>query len=313
MENALIAEDSGRLDTFLASKFPDRSRNRLKTRILDGDVLVNDEVVTKPSFALQSGDRITLEESEDGVSADFSIESHDLDLEILYEDDACFVVNMPAGIAVHPAPGEQGSSTLLNGIAFLFEKRGLPFSADSVLVHRLDKETTGCILVAKNEKAHLHLQKQFEERSVSKMYLALVVGVPKHETAMIDSPIGRDLHNRTKMSVMKTGKTREAKTTYRVVGSSDEVSLLECDLHTGRTHQIRVHLSSIGHPILGDQTYNTSDSVRVTKELAIEGMCLHAWKLIFVSPADNEKHEVTASLPREFHTVLERLGLHDTL
>jgi len=145
----------------------------------------------------------------------------------------------------------------------------------------LDKETTGCLLIAKTEKAHTFLQKQFADRTVKKTYLALVAGVPSPPSAIIDAPIGRNLVNRTLMSIFKTRSSREAKTTYRTLEVRVNCTLLECDLHTGRTHQIRVHLRSIGHPILGDSSYGTHESKKITKGLGINGLCLHAQKLSF--------------------------------
>lgn len=297
-----------RLDVFLASEGRMPSRAQAQKAIEGGMVRVNDAVTAKAALRLQEGDTVALEEAE--PQADTSIEPVDLRLEILYEDDVCIVVNKPAGIAVQPGAGMvPGEWTLLCGLAFLFGERRLPFSSDAVLVHRLDKDTTGCLLIAKNSAVHRTLQKQFETRTVRKQYLALVAGVPEEPAATIDAPIGRSAANRTTMAVTGSAKSREARTTYRVLGSARRASLLLCDLHTGRTHQVRVHLSAIGHPVLGDGTYRSDESQRLADDFAVRTLCLHAWKLAFVSPADGGEHAVTAPLPFPFLEVLERVGI----
>src|SRR3989338_8531562 len=204
----------------------------------------------------------------------------------------------------------EGEKTILHGIAYLFQKKNLPFSSEAVLVHRLDKETTGCLLIAKSPAAHIALQKQFADRTVSKTYLALVAGVPSPPAATIDAPIGRSTHDRTTMGIQGASGFREAQTTYRTVSvsSKKDCALLTCDLHTGRTHQIRVHLSSVGHPVLGDGTYTSVLSERVTQDYDIHGLCLHAWKLEFVSPEDGERHMVTASLSAGLEGNLRKAG-----
>jgi len=296
----ITATSPMRLDALLASE-ADMSRVQVQRLIKDGAVKVNGEVVRKPAHRLREGDRVVMSHSDIAPSdADVSIESIDLKLPVLYEDDACFVINKPAGVAVHPAPGEKDNATLLHGIAYLFGERDLPFSESATLVHRLDKETTGCLLVAKTHKAHAELQAQFQDRTVKKTYLALVAGIPDPPSAVIDSPVGRKLTDRTKMSVLRTSVSRDAKTTYRTQQAFDDCALLECDLHTGRTHQIRVHLSSIGHPILGDPTYASSLSEKITVHHGIKNLCLHSWKLTFVSPADKKKKAVECEMPPPF-------------
>jgi len=314
MDNKLIVEKQARLDVFLSSQEEGLSRSKAQKLIKDGLVQVNGKRVTKVAFMLKEGDSISVDAvhgstrlatSEPQLHAN-TIDTIDLHLDILYEDDACLVINKPAGLAVHPASSmKKGEMTILNGIEFLFNKRGLPFSSDAVLVHRLDKETTGCLLIAKTSQAHAALQKQFEDRTVSKKYLALVCGVPIPSSATIDAPIGRNLMQRTMMSIFKTGKSREARTTYRTLQAKKDCALLECDLHTGRTHQVRVHLSSIKHPILGDPKYHSHLSDEVTREYGIEGLCLHAWKLRFDSPVTSERVKVEAALPRSFKVALE--------
>jgi len=300
------ASSKERLDVFLARQEPALTRSLAQRLIKSSKVKVNGNVTRKPALILKEGDQVSMVE-ENNTQPKETLEAIDLQLEVLYEDDACLVIYKPAGYAVHPAQAmRKDESTILNGIAFLFQERGIPFTEDATLVHRLDRETTGCLLVSKNHEAHLALQKQFADRTVKKIYLAIVAGVPSPKTAIIDAPIGRNLVNRTLMSIFKTSKSRDARTTYRTLESKDDVSFLECDLHTGRTHQVRVHLRSIGHPILGDATYATSQSEEVTEKYELKGLCLHAWKLRFVSPDSKEEVQVVADLPVSFLSVIEK-------
>ncbi len=302
--------DSQRLDAFLAADAGVPSRSKAQKMIEAGLVRVNGKKAKKSSHPLILGDTVSI--TGELERPDSSIQAKDLKLKVLYEDDACMVIDKPAGIAVHPGAGmDDGEVTLLSGLAHLFRKRSLPFSEACVLVHRLDKETTGCLLIAKNEDVHRTLQKQFESRTVEKTYLALVAGSPEHESATVDSPIGRSAHDRTKMSVRGVGRMREAQTTYRVLAESTDAArkaaLVECDLHTGRTHQIRVHLHAIGHPVLGDPAYGTPASDKLSSE--VDGLCLHAWKLAFESPEDGQRHEVQATLPVTFKKAMKKSGI----
>jgi 23S rRNA pseudouridine1911/1915/1917 synthase len=296
-----------RLDAFLVSQGVFLSRNKAQKAIEDGLVFVNDDIIEKPAYQLAEGDEVTVTVS-DVIETSSVIKPVDLSLEVLYEDNACFVIHKPAGIAVHPGAGiGPDEPTILHGIAHLFAERALPFSAASVLVHRLDRETTGCLLIAKSADAHIALQKQFESRTVEKMYLAVVAGAPSPASAMIDAPISRSPVQRTKMSVLGVASSaRPAKTTYRTLATNagKTVALLECDLHTGRTHQIRVHLQAIGHPILGDDTYTTTASDRLSKELQVQNLCLHARMIQFVSPADKGMHCIEAPVPETLRNAL---------
>jgi 23S rRNA pseudouridine1911/1915/1917 synthase len=229
---------------------------------------------------------------------------------VLYEDDACLVILKPAGIPVHPGVGiPRDAPTILHGLVHLFKERKIPFSSSTVLVHRLDKDTTGCLLVAKTPAAHKALQQQFADRTVTKTYLGIVAGVPERKDAVIDASIGRSSSDRTKMTVFGSARTREAKTTYRTVDASDKSAVLACDLHTGRTHQIRVHLSAIGHPLLGDASYTSSLSEDLSHEYDIKTICLHAWQLTFHSPATDKKVTVHSPAPKAFARAAKDLGL----
>src|SRR3989338_3734173 len=300
-----------RLGSFLAEEGRVLSREKAKRAIEEGHVRVNDVIVKKPAHRLEPGDRVIVSDDA-STPTESAIEPKDLHLEILYEDEQCFVINKPAGYSVHPGAGAIDEPTILHGVAVLFTKMKIPFSSESVLVHRLDKDTTGCLLIAKNPAAHIALQKQFETRTVKKTYLALVAGIPEKSQAKIDAPLGRSSMNPTKMAITGTSTSREAQTTYRIVGKASNVALLECDLHTGRTHQIRVHLAGIGHPVLGDSSYNSALSERVMQEWDVQSLCLHAWKLSFDSP-DKKHVDCDAPLPTHFSALLKKLNMNNPM
>lgn len=296
-----------RLDQFLAGKVAIRSRVHAKRLIQAGNVRVNRTIAKKAAMDVMDMD--TVEWKDFPAPKIPKIKGKATPLPVLYQDAHCMVIFKPAGLTVHPGSGmAMDEETVLSALKALFSKRRLPFSEAAVLVHRLDKDTTGCLLVAKNAKAHQKLQKQFEDRSVSKFYLALVSGVPSPAAAKIDAPIGRHTSMRTKMSVHQASAMREATTTYHVLGSAQSISLLSCELHTGRTHQIRVHLQSIGHPVLGDPTYANGTSKSRSAKLKIDFLCLHAWKIGFVSP-NGKKVTVTCPPPKNFLKVLKKLKI----
>lgn len=303
------ATGAGRLDVFLSEQEVTVSRVKARDVIKDGLVMVNGRVARKPAMILEEGDKVEMSDTGEPVT-ETRIGAMDLELPVLYEDDACLVLNKPAGIPVHPGAGiPKDAPTILHGIAHLFAERKIPFTSASVLVHRIDKDTTGCLLVAKSPAHHKALQAQFEARTVKKFYLALVAGVPNPPAAVIDASIGRSPGDRTKMTILGSSKSRDARTTYRTLSSSKETALLSCELHTGRTHQIRVHLHGIGHPILGDSSYQSPTSSRMAKENNIDTLALHAWKITFHSPADDKDHEVTAGPPEFMTGAMKRLGL----
>lgn len=302
-----MAESPMRLDAFLAQHSAVKSRMQAQKLIEDGCVKVEGKTIKKPAYKLEAGDIVSVTFPELS-SHDDGIEAVDLHLSVLFEDESCIVIDKPAGISVHPAPGMK-EKTILHGAAFLFKERRLPFSSAEVLVHRLDKETTGCLLLAKTPRAHMALQKQFQDRTVQKTYLAIVHGVPVHPKAVIEAAIGRDPSHRTRMSVHRTKSSRDAKTGYTALSSSKDASLLACDLFTGRTHQIRVHLKSIGHPVLGDPTYYSPASEKISAKYGIDDLCLHAWKLSFDSPATGKRVTVEVELPSVMRDIMMRLGI----
>jgi 23S rRNA pseudouridine955/2504/2580 synthase len=221
---------------------------------------------------------------------------------ILYEDPSCLVIDKPAGIVV------QRTSTVNAGEPTLLEL--LTASRRQLfLAHRLDRGTTGCLLLAKSPEALETLQQQFRERRVEKHYLAIVAGVPKHQRATIDAPLGRSLLSRTKMSLFRTSRSRSASTSYTTLSMDVECALLRCNPTSGRTHQIRVHLAGIGHPILGDEKYGSEQSRRLSEQLQLQHPCLHAWKLAFISAATKERVQITAPIPETFRRIAEKLGL----
>lgn len=298
-----------RLDIALTNEGVVISRIKARDVVKGGMVMVNGRIARKSAQIIEPEDVISVSSTGEPVT-ETRLEAMDLQLDVIYEDDACMVLNKPAGIPVHPGAGiPRDAATILHGVAFLFQERSIPFSSASVLVHRLDKETTGCLLVAKTPEAHKALQAQFEHRTVRKFYLALVSGIPQPPSAVIDASIGRSTSDRTKMTIMGSSKAREARTTYRTLSTHDGIALLSCELHTGRTHQIRVHLSGIGHPILGDASYQSIASQKVSLKNGVDFLCLHAWKVTFTSPADGKEHEVSAPPSQRMQEACERTGI----
>lgn len=297
-----------RLDAFLTQQEGMKSRSAVQKIIEAGLVRIAGKVMDRSGWMLKGGEKVEVT-TPPPVDMDLGVASN-LKLEVLHEDDDCFVINKPAGVAVHPGTGMAPDEvTILHAIQPMFKKWKLPFSPAEVLVHRLDKETTGCMLIAKNPKAHLALQQQFQERSVKKSYLTVVAGLPSPATAMIDAPIGRHSVKRTTMSVLQHTEARSAQTTYKTLDSAEGAALVECDLHTGRTHQIRVHMTSIGHPVLGDTTYTANRAENLAKALGIDFLCLHAWKLSFDSPVSKKRVNVKAPMTKKFVALVKKLGM----
>ena len=286
-----------RLDQFLAKRLPEFSRSRLQQLIRDGFVLLNNSA-SRPRQIVRGGDKVQLTEPPlEKIEA----LPEPIPLEILFEDNDLIVINKPAGLVVHPGAGHREHTlvnALLNHCATL---SGIGGKERPGIVHRLDKETSGCIVVAKNDSAHQDLSKQFAERTVEKVYLALVAGKLRKVTGVIEEKIGRHPVHRQKMSAT-VSRGRAARTEYRVVRSNDSASLVECRLHSGRTHQIRVHLHHLGHPVLGDKVYarGAKDSPR---------QMLHAWKLGFRHPRTEEWKSFEAPLPDDFNQAIAVSGL----
>lgn len=282
-----------RIDRFLADS-QDLTRSFLQKILKDGEVTVNGKSV-KANYKLRKGDRIEFEIPE-AVEPD--IVAEDIPLSILYEDADVLVVDKPKGMVVHPAAGHY-SRTLVNAV--MYHCKGELSGINGVLrpgiVHRIDRDTTGSIIICKNDMAHNEIARQLKEHSINRRYRAIVTGVLKDEEGTIEGTIGRDKKDRKKMAITADGKP--AVTHYRVLQRFKHYTYVECVLETGRTHQIRVHMASIGHPLLGDEVYG-----RRSDKYKCEGQCLHAMTLGFHHPRTGEYIEVNAPLPPYFEHLL---------
>jgi 23S rRNA pseudouridine1911/1915/1917 synthase len=289
-----------RLDRFLAGQLRAYSRSRLQQLIRGGFVRRNGETA-RPRDLVRAGDLVDLREPPP-EKIDHQPEA--IPLEILFEDDDLLVLNKPAGLVVHPGAGH-GQHTLVN--ALLHHCPSLPGIGGKErpgIVHRLDKDTSGCLVVAKNDQTHRGLSAQFAERGVEKIYLALVAGKMRKGAGVIEASIGRHPVDRQRMSV-RSSRGRAAKTEYQVLRSSSEASLVECKLHTGRTHQIRVHLHHLGHPVLGDKVYAAKLAKKFPRQM------LHAWKLGFTHPRTGAQKTFEAQVPEDFSAAMESLHLQE--
>ena len=283
-----------RLDAFLAEQIHDLSRSRLRQLIVEGHVTV-DGRPARPASKLRTGQRVLVTVPEPVESR---LEPQSIPLEVKYEDDDLLVVVKPAGMATHPAPGHP-DRTLANAVLALCpDLAGIGGFIRPGLVHRLDKHTSGLLVIAKNESAHADLSSQFQERTVKKVYLALVHGRPSPAEAVIEAPVGRHHRDRKRMGVRLDG--REATTTYKTTAPVGDYSLLEVRPLTGRTHQIRVHLASVRHPIVGDTTYGRPHP-------GLRRHFLHASQLGFRLPTSGEYAELTSPLPEELRQFLDSL------
>jgi len=293
-----------RLDAFLASQIDGWSRARLQKLIESEDVLVNGKP-SKPSYKLREGDDLEIE-----LTATSTVEfaPENIPIDVVYEDDTLVVVNKPAGLVVHPAAGTP-SGTLANALAFHFQQ--LPGGVRPGIVHRLDRDTSGLLVVAKTEAALENLSDQFRDRTVFKSYVALVHGRVMSNSGKIDQPLARDPSNRTRMAVVRGG--RNALSLYRVRRTFQRFTLLDVELKTGRTHQIRVHLAWLKHPVVGDETYgggrdNTIQDPQLRARIRnLKRHFLHAEKLAFTHPVTKEVMKFESPLPAELSELLELL------
>ena len=291
-------EDSGtRLDQYLASEVSTSSRSFIQKNIKDGNVKVNDKV-RKPSYLVQEDDVVVMELSE---PVELDITAEDIPLDIIYEDEDVIVINKGKDMVVHPAPGNY-TGTLVN--ALLFHCRDNLSTINGIrrpgIVHRIDKNTTGILVVAKNDRAHNSLSAQFKDHSITREYSMIVLGNPKEDSYTVDAPIGRNPKDRLKMAVVEGG--RRAVTHFKVEKRYNGHSLLKATLETGRTHQIRVHSLYKGHPLLGDDLYY-GGSFR----FKTQGPVLHAGRLGFIHPSSGEYVEFNSELPKYFSDILSKL------
>ncbi|MBA3439489.1 MAG: RluA family pseudouridine synthase [Pyrinomonadaceae bacterium] len=303
------AEAGSRLDANLAARLEDRSRTSIKRLIEDGDVLV-DGRNAKPAHKLRMGERVEVDLAAVPISlTEFLPEN--IPLEIIYEDDCLIVVNKPAGLVVHPGAGVP-RGTLANALAYHFQQLSTRGGGERPgIVHRLDRDTSGLIVVAKTEIAHEKLAEQFRTREVFKSYVALVHGHVPNETGRIDQPVGRDSRHRTRMWVVRGG--RPALTLYRVRRRYERMTLLDVEIKTGRTHQIRVHLAWLKHPVVGDKLYGMGrdegvPDVRLRIAISkLNRQFLHAEQLGFRHPLTGEQVHFTAPLPQDLTEFLATL------
>lgn len=296
IELVVAKEDSRlRLDRFLAKELTAYSRSRIQQLVREKFVTLN-EAAPRSSDLVRTGDRIVVVEPP---AQKIDTRPEAIPLEILFEDNDLIVINKPPGLVVHPGAGNR-EHTLVNALLHHCPTlSGIGGQERPGIVHRLDKDTSGCIVVAKNDAAHRSLAAQFAERTVEKVYLALVAGKLKKGSGVIDQNIGRHRVHRQRMAV--TARGRAARTEYRVLRAGDNVSLVECGLHSGRTHQIRVHLQHLGHPVLGDKVYGAKFAKNYPRQM------LHAWKLGFDHPTTGERKIFEAPMPEDFSGALEQL------
>ncbi len=290
-------EQGKRLDVYISSKNNDLTRTAVQRMIEEENIVVNDKK-QKVAYKIACGDIINIEKVE---AKPIELKAQDIPIEIIYEDKDIIVVNKPKGMVVHPANGNP-DGTLVNAIMSICKDSlsGIGGEIRPGIVHRLDKDTSGILIVAKNDKAHVNMSEQIKKHEVKKTYIALVRGVVKENEATIDMPIGRSNSDRKKMAVTKNG--RNAITHIKVLKRYKKYTLLEINIETGRTHQIRVHLSHIGYPIIGDYIYSNGKN-----EFGIVGQCLHAKSLEFEHPITGKKMKLEAPLPEYFQEILEEL------
>ena len=297
MEKIIAEMENVRLDAYIAQKCGTLSRTMIQKLIEDGEVLVNGQE-KKISYKTKQGDVIEIHIPE---AKEINLKAQNIPLDVVYEDSDIIVVNKPKGMVVHPANGNP-DGTLVNAVMTLCKcsLSGIGGEIRPGIVHRLDKDTSGLIIVAKNDTAHINLSKQIKDRQVKKIYIALVRGNVGENEATINMPIGRSTKDRKKMAVRKDGK--EAVTHFKVLKRYGKYTLLELKIDTGRTHQIRVHMAEIGHPVVGDMIYSNGKN-----EFGVEGQMLHAKSLDFKHPITGKQIHLEAKLPKYFEEILNKL------
>lgn len=297
MKKYIVNESGKRLDAYISSQDEEITRTSAQRLIEQGNILVNGKK-QKVSYKVANGDIITIEEVK---PQEIELKAQEIPIEIIYEDTDIIVVNKPKGMVVHPANGNP-DGTLVNAIMAICKDSlsGIGGEIRPGIVHRLDKDTSGLLIVAKNDKAHVNMSEQIKNHEVKKTYIALVRGCVKENEATIDMPIGRSNSDRKKMAVNKNGKN--AVTHIKILKRYDKYTLLEINIETGRTHQIRVHLSHIGFPVIGDYIYSNGKN-----EFGVMGQCLHAKELEFKHPISGNDMKLQAPLPKYFENILKNL------
>lgn len=291
--------EGARLDKYLAEKFPGQSRSRLQAIIRQGGVLVNDVLSQKTGQMLVTGDRIIITIPEIVPN---KLEAEAIPLEIVFENEDLVIINKPAGMVVHPAPGHSSGTLVHAALGNFDDLQGIGGEIRPGIVHRLDKDTSGLIIIAKNEKSHHWLQDQFRLRKVEKVYLALVDGKPPTPSGRVEAAIARDPAHRKQMAIVSEGRGRSAITEYHTVQQFSDHTLLEAHPLTGRTHQIRLHMAFLGCPISGDLVYG-----KKTPTVEINRHFLHAAKITIILPGETDAVTFTTDLPRELREVLDNL------
>jgi 23S rRNA pseudouridine1911/1915/1917 synthase len=288
-----------RLDKILVMQIPDLSRSRLQALIRDGLVLVGGEAVTKTGYKVDPGQSVQVTVPP---TASTDLIPEDIPLDIIFENEDMIVVNKPAGMVVHPAAGHETGTLVHAALAHAPEMEGISGEHRPGIVHRLDKDTSGLIVLAKNDRALQWLQKQFKDRLVKKIYLALVDGQPPTPSGRVDAPIGRDSSQRKQMAVVSASRGRKSVSEYFTEKQFDNHTLLKVHIHTGRTHQIRVHMGFIGCPVVGDSLYGYRH-----KTLPVRRQFLHAAHLEICLPGEDEVTVFDAPLPEDLQKVLDTL------
>jgi 23S rRNA pseudouridine1911/1915/1917 synthase len=296
--NIDLENEKQRLDAFvLMQVYPDRSRNFCQNEIKKGAIKVNDEIV-KTGYKLKQGDLVSVKDYEVET---LDLEPVNLDLDIIYEDEDLAIINKPQGLVVHPASSYK-ETTLVHGLLHqMSDLSDINGVIRPGIVHRIDKDTSGLLIVAKHDKAHQLLSEMLKKHDIKRTYLAIVYNPFKETKASIDAPIGRSANNRIKMAVVKDGK--HAITHFEVLGQNLSYALVKCELETGRTHQIRVHMAYINHPIVGDPVYGPKKAYGKT------GQYLHAYKLAFMHPIKKEYMTFNVDIPSEFKTFLNQFKI----
>lgn len=285
-----------RLDQFISSVLPEYSRSIIQTWIEDSKITVNGKKV-KNNYRLKLNDEVVYTITEQETT----LQPIEMDLKIVYEDDYVMVIDKPKGLIVHPSPSSLNQATLVHGLlAHTTSLSDINGSLRPGIIHRIDKDTSGLMIVAKTNEAHEILVQDLKDRKISREYLALVHHPFKHQSALVDGPIGRDPRNRQRMSVTEKN-SKEARTHLYLIENFEEYALLRCKLDTGRTHQIRVHCSYIQHPIVGDQTYSYKNT------LDTDGQCLHAFKIKFNHPITHEVLEFESEMPEIMKETIETI------
>ena len=298
-----------RLDRALAASIPTLSRERLKTLIRTGAVETEGSALRDPATKVRGNEQLRLAVPQPAAAHN---EAQNIPLRVIFEDEHLLVVDKPAGLVVHPAAGNP-DGTLVN--ALLHHCRGGLSGIGGVarpgIVHRIDKDTSGLLVVAKTDVAHEGLAKQFAAHSIERRYLAIVSGVPRADDGKVDAPLARSATNRKKIAIVEDGRGKRAVTHWRRVEALRESALIECQLETGRTHQVRVHMASIGHPLLGDPVYGRPGKThgKLLKELSFHRQALHATELGFIHPVTKHRLSFASAMPPDMQELFEKLGV----